>query len=158
MTPAQIRLQELIGWFDKSSAQRRTPNGGALLVGQYAPIVPLEADEALPTDFHDMSAVLFVLWEQVDGLWLPDADLGWPASQDRPEQRLWHVLWRMEQGTLPSSVVVPLLTPDTTLQAALDAAAPVGVDLDEWPVLFMPLWHLPEKHRDRIAAKLPMLQ
>ena len=157
MTPAQISLQELIAWFDKSSAQRRTPNGGVQLVGQYAPIVPLEADEALPTDFDAMSAPIFILWEQIDGLAFAEADLDWPASHDRPEHRLWHVLWRMEQGALPPAVVVPLLASDTTLADALVASMPGGVDTDAHAVLFFPLWHLAPKERDRIAARLPMV-
>lgn len=158
MTPAQINLQALIRWFDDSSAQRRTPNGGVQLVGSYAPMVPLEADEPLPTDFNAMACPLFILWEQADGLWLPDADLGWPASHHRPEHRLWHVLWRMEDGTLPPAVVIPLFSADTTLGDALAAAVPGGVDTDAQAVVFAPLWHLEPKHRDRIAAKLPIPQ
>lgn len=171
MTTAATRLAALAAWLDKSSAQRRSPMGDAVLVGRFAEILPWDFDEAPTTDFAEHALPLFVPFAQTTGVALPEvADLTAPAGQQRAFFRLWHLLFRLEDAAmdlpwrghepgdkLPLCAVIGLDDPDAPISDAVDAAGAGALDLDALPLLAVPMWALSVKERAQIEARLPFL-
>ena len=118
-------------------------------------IVP-SAMNGLPMAGWDASALpLFVPGEQCDGLTLPLPTMDAPASQDHMWARLAHILFRIEDGTLPPAVVIGLANAGSTIGEALAAVGMAGTDLDAVACLAVPVWAIPEPHHPAIARRLP---
>ena len=171
MTLAAEKLKALAAWLDKSSAQRRSPMGDAVLVGRFAEILPWDFDELPAADFAEHALPLFVPFAQTTGVALPEvADLTAPAGQQRAFFRLWHLLFRLEDAAmdlpwrghepgdkLPLCAVIGLDDPDAPISDAVDAAGAGALDLDALPLLAVPMWALSVKERAQIEARLPFL-
>ena len=172
MTLAAEKLKAFADWLDKSSAQRRSPMGDAVLVGRYAEIIPVSFDDPPPTDFDPMALPLFVSVEQAADLTLPDvADVGFPFGQLRPAFRLGTIAGRVEDAAIahmtpwhgkdgngmPVVALIALTDPLQPISAAISAAGGDGVDLDAVPLLACPLWEMLPKERAEILTKLPVL-
>ena len=99
---------------------------------------------------------LFVANDQAEAVKLPPIDTDAPDSQDYLRERLAHVLWRMEAGTLPPCVVVGLNDPLEPISDALASVGAAGVDRSAYPVLATPLW--PFSPDELVGLKLPLLQ
>jgi len=156
VTVAQARLAELADWIARSSVARTAPLGGQVSVGPYAVIVPCDFDDAPRTDFAAAALPLFVANDQAEAVKLPPIDTDAPDSQDYLRERLAHVLWRMEAGTLPPCVVVGLNDPLEPISDALASVGAAGVDRSAYPVLATPLW--PFSPDELVGLKLPLLQ
>jgi len=171
MTLAAEKLKAFADWLDKSSSQRRSPMGDAVLVGRYAEIIPVSFDDPPPTDFDPMALPLFVSVEQAAELTLPDvADVGFPEGQLRPAFRLGSIAGRVEDAAIahmtpwhgkdgngmPVMALIGLTDPLQPISAAISADL---FDLDAFPVIACPLWAsgFSAKERADILTKLPFL-
>ena len=64
--------------------------------------------------------------------------------------------WRDDGGWRDRlCAIVGIPSPDVTLAAAVDAAGASGVDLDAFPLLVAPTWHLTAK--ERASLRLPFI-
>jgi hypothetical protein len=154
---AQQRLAELATWIGRNSASRRTPLGGRTSVGPWAVIVPADVAAAPEPDFDPKSLPIFVPAEQAEGLALPAIDTTAPDSQPSMSDRLAHLIWRLQEGTLPPAAVIGLGSPVEPLQDAIAAAGADAIDATVFPVLCVPLWALPPTEYDALSGKLPLL-
>lgn len=158
MTLAQECLSAIAAWIDASSGPRRTPLDGDTLIGPWAVIVAADFSEP-PTPEFDVDALpLWVPAEQAEGVALPPIVTAAPPSQTRMAYRLAHLIWRVQDGTLPPCAIVGLDSPAEPILAAVERAGAGGVDLTAFPLLCAPLWALSPAHRAEIAPKLPMLR
>ncbi|MBN8806656.1 MAG: hypothetical protein J0I47_00235 [Sphingomonas sp.] len=152
---AQQRLAALAGWFDRNSRQGWTPLGDKLLIGQFAAIVPTNFAEPPPVvDYHPDALPFFVSDEACVGMSFADFETGAPATQDRGDQRLSHVLWLVNDGKLPPFGLVPLIDPREPIGEAV-ARAGLAIDLDAFPVLAVPLWPLNANAQYVLGHRLP---
>lgn len=156
MNVAQAHLAELADWIARSSVARAAPVGGQVSVGPYAVIVPCDFDAPPRTDFAAAALPLFVASDQAEAVKLPPIDTCAPDSQDHLRERLAHVLWRVQAGTLPPCVVVGLDDPLEPISGALSRAGAADVDTTAYPVLATPLWAFSPD--ELIGLKLPLLQ
>lgn len=143
-----------------------------VVVGRYAEILPWDFDTLPTSDFDPQALPLFVSQSQAEALNLPPvADLSPPSGQGRAFDRLAHMIAKMEDARLDLDptwrspdgwrdrpcALVGIPSPDMTLAAAVDAAGASGVDLDAFPLLVVPTWHLSAKERVAIGHRLPFL-
>lgn len=143
-----------------------------VVVGRYAEILPWDFDTLPTSDFDPQALPLFVSQSQAEALNLPPvADLSPPSGQGRAFERLAHMIAKMEDARLDLDptwrspdgwrdrpcALVGIPSPDMTLAAAVDAAGASGVDLDAFPLLVVPTWHLSAKERVAIGHRLPFL-
>lgn len=156
MNIARARLAELADWIALSSVARAAPVWGQVSVGPFAVIVPCDFDSPPRTDFAAASLPLFVANDQAESVKLPPIVTDPPDSQDRPRERLAHVLWRVQAGTLPPCVVVGLDDPLEPISDALARAGAADADTAAYPVLATPLWVLSPD--ELVGLKLPLLQ
>jgi hypothetical protein len=153
---AQSRLAAIVDWIGRSSAGRVAPLGGQVSVGPYAVLVPCDFSAPPRTDFAASALPLFVATEQADAVKLPPIDTDAPDSQDHLRERLAHVLWRIQAGTLPPCAVVGLNDPLEPISDAVARAGAAGVDTTSYPVLATPLWAFSPDELE--GLKLPLLQ
>lgn len=72
--------------------------------------------------------------------------------------RLGHLIWRIQDGTLPACAIVGLDSSAEPILAAVERAGAGAVDLATFPLLCAPLWALSPAYRAEIAPGLPMLR
>lgn len=143
-----------------------------VIVGRFAEILPWDFATLPTTDFDSQALPLFVSHQQAEPLNLaPVADLSPPAGQGRAADRLHQIVGKMEDAAMsrPADAawrddggwrdrlcaIVGIPSPDMTLADAVDAAGASGVDLDAFPLLIVPTWHLTTK--ERASLRLPFL-
>ena len=140
MTRAQERLATLVEWVKQSSKDSMAPLGKDRIVyGPYAVFVP----QALNLPPEPMFAPEHL------PLWIPEQqatpDLP-PFNQDTPlmrgpmDSRLQHIVWKWMDGWFPGALLA-LTDPAEPLQGVLDRQLP-GLDLDDCPAIFLPVWQL----------------
>lgn len=71
--------------------------------------------------------------------------------------RLGHLIWRVQDGTLPPVAIIGLEDAMEPLQDAVAAAGADAVDMASYPVLCVPLWALTSDQYDTVVGKLPLL-
>lgn len=127
-------------------------------IGPWAVIVAADFSQP-PTPAFDIDALpLWVPAEQAEGIALPPIVTAAPPSQTRMAYRLGHLIWRVQDGTLPTCAIVGLDSPAEPILAAVERAGAGAVDLAAFPLLVAPLWALSPAYRAEIAARLPMLR
>jgi len=141
-----------------------------VVIGRYAEILPWDFSTPPTSDFDAHALPLFVSHEQAAALNLPPvADLSPPNGQGRAFDRLTQIVGKMEDAlmTLPAPwrahgdwrdrlcAIVGIPSPDMPIADAVDAAGASGVDLDAFPLLAVPTWHLTAKERANL--RLPFL-
>lgn len=143
-----------------------------IVVGRWAEILPTDFTSKPTTNFDTQSLPLYVSNEQAEALNLPPvADLSPPAGQGRAADRLHMLVGKMEDAIMIRPALAPwradegwqdrlcaivgIPTPDMTLADAVDAAGASNVDLDAFPLLVVPTWHLTAK--ERASLRLPFL-
>ncbi len=137
MTAARQALSALAEWI-KASSQGYQTRLATVERGPFAVLVPLALDQA-PAPAFDPSALPLWIPEAQAPADLPAIDTSAPASQDRMQQRLGHIVWMVQEGRFPGIQVIDLTDPGETLQAALDREAP-GLDLDQTAAVFLHRW------------------
>jgi hypothetical protein len=157
MTRVQERFAALAEWFKASSASYRTPLGGTTDVGPYAVVIPQSLD--LPPD-------LGALGPDHLPVWIPEAQVTsalpgipstvGPASQPTRLERLMHLIWVFEARRFEGAVI-PLIEPNESLRSALDRNLP-GLDLNEVPAIFLPVWDLDGESRTWVDFRLPLVR
>lgn len=158
MTLAQDRLAALAAWIDASSGPRRTPMAGDTLIGPWAVIVAADFSEPPAPEFDIDALPLWVSAAQAEGVALPPIVTAAPPSQTRMAYRLGHLIFRVQDGTLPPCAIVGLDSPAEPILAAVERAGAGAVDLATFPLLAAPLWALSPAHRAELAPKFPMLR
>lgn len=155
---AQTRLGELSRWFDRNSRWGTTPNGGTLIVGRYASIVPWAFNTLPFTAFDIQSMIFFVSVDECDGIALSDYDPAEPIETHTDiADRMEHVLWLSEDAKLPPCIIVGLDDALEPIAAAVERARLATVDLSAFPVLATPLWTLSDGARYRLRHRLPFV-
>ncbi|MBI5070376.1 MAG: hypothetical protein HZB56_19240 [Deltaproteobacteria bacterium] len=79
-----------------------------------------------------------------------------PENQDHVAMRLRHIHWMFTEGRFEGALLA-LTDPDESLGSALDRQLP-GLDLSEFPALFLPVWRLDAEHRTWLEGHLPLLR
>jgi hypothetical protein len=79
-----------------------------------------------------------------------------PQVQFKVSERAYHILWKIEQGHIPKVAVVGLLTTDTSIQAALNAAGLGSFDMTARGVLALPPYAFADLQIERVWEKLPL--
>ena len=152
---AQQRVAALSAWFDRNSRWGTTPNGGRLIVGRYASVIPWDFETSPIADADPQALLFFVSDAEYDAVSLSDYD---PSdaidTQHDIADRLEHVLWLAEDGKLPPVAIVGLDDPAEPIAAAV-ARAGLAIDLAAVPVLAVPLWPLSDGVRYRLRHRLP---
>ena len=155
MTVAADRIAELTAWLAKSSSSPSKRMGEGTLIGPYAVMVPCDFAEPPEPAFDENALPLFIDARQAVGLSLPPIVTEPPASQDRAAERLGHIRWLIEGGTLPRCAIVPLTDPEEPISAAVERAGADGLDVTTFPVLCVQMWAFSVAHR--AALRLPLL-
>jgi hypothetical protein len=124
--------------------------------GPWAVIVPSDVTDPPMSGFDAKAFPIFVPTEQTQGVAIGPIDKTAPASQIRMPDRLAHLIWRVQDRTLPPVAIVGLGNPDAPLQDAIADAGAGALDLTVVPLLCVPLWALSVKERNTIAGKLPV--
>ena len=156
-TLAQQRIAALASWFDRNSRWGTTPNGGTLIVGRYASVVPWDFETPPIADAETQALLFFVSEAECDGVSLSDYDPNDPVlTQHDIADRLTHIIWRAEDQTLPPVAIVGLDDPAEPIAAAV-ARAGLAIDLDAVPVLAVPLWPLSDGTRYTLRHRLPFV-
>jgi len=143
-----------------------------VVVGRWAEVMPTDFALKPTMDFDPQALPLFVSHEQAEPLNLPPvADLSSPAGQGRAADRLHMIVGKMEDAARARPALAPwradegwqdrlcaivgIPSPDMTLADAVDAAGASNVDLDAFPLLVVPTWHLTAK--ERASLRLPFI-
>lgn len=158
VTLAQDRLAAIAAWIDASSGPRRTPMDDDTLIGPWAVIVAADFAKPPTPEFDADALPLWCPADQVEGVALPPIVTAAPPSQTRMAYRLGHLLWRVQDGTLPPCAIVGLDSPAEPIPAAVERAGAGAVDLTAFPLLCAPLWALSPAHRAELDHRLPMLR
>ena len=157
MNAAQRTIAKLSEWLDESSTGRLSPLGRPISVGRYASLCPCLFEAAPIPIFADEALPLYVAGSQAEGVAIAMMQTSAPAGQPHMWERLAHILFRMEDRTLPLCAMVPLIDPGEPIVAAVERAGLAGVDLTAVAVLAVPLWSVPAAQRPDIARRLPLL-
>jgi hypothetical protein len=121
VTVATDRLAELAAWIALNSKSRRT-RLGTISFGPWAVIEPSDVAEPPMPSFDPAALPIFVPIEQTEGVAVAAIDKGAPDSQIRMADRLAHLIWRVQDRTLPPVAIVGLESPAEPLQDAIAAA------------------------------------
>lgn len=157
-TLAQQRIAALSAWFDRNSRWRTTPNGGSLIVGQYAAIVPVSFAEPPPIiDHHADALPFYVSDEQCVGMSFTDFEPTAPDTQTQGDVRLEHILWLMEDGKLPPVALVSLASADEPIAAAIERAGLSSADAATLGVLAVPTFPLLPGAQYRLRRRFPCI-
>lgn len=154
-TLAQQRIAALALWFDRNSRWGTTPNGGRLIVGRYASVIPWDFETPPIADADPQALLFFVSDAECDGVPLSDYDPNDAVeTQHDIADRIEHILWLAEDGKLPPVAIVGLDDPAEPIAAAV-ARAGLAIDLDPVPVLPVRLDGLSDGVRYRLRHRLP---
>jgi hypothetical protein len=143
-----------------------------VVVGRVAEILPWDFTTSPTTDFDPQALPLFVSHEDAEALNLaPVADLSPPSGQGRAADRLHMIVGKMEDATLIRSsdapwradegwwgrmcIILPLERPDVPIADQIAAFDLSGIDLDNFVILCVPVWHLTAK--ERASLRLPFI-
>jgi hypothetical protein len=155
---AKEKLATFAAWLKASSASTPAPLGREwVLQGPLCVLLPSQLDAAPSNEFHPEALPLWVPKAQSPAN-LGPINLGQPYSGPAVYDRLAHLIWLIESCRLPAMAIIPLQTPEMTLQEALSAAGGQGIDQGSVPLLFVALYALPDNEtRAFIERKLPLL-
>lgn len=156
-TLAQQRLAALDRWFDRNSRGGFTPNGGEMIVGRYASIVPWAFDTPPIPDADPQAIIFYAPIEQCGDVRFADYDPAEPIDSQRDiAERLEHCLWLWGDVKLPPCIVASLARGEAPRDAVARAGV-AGADLAALPVLCVSLAALADGPRSRLAARLPFI-
>jgi len=148
---------ELAAWIALNSRSKRSPMSGTISAGPWAVIVPSDVAEPPMPGFDPKAFPIFVPAEQAEGVAIGVIDTAAPDSQPRLSDRLSHLIWRVQDRTLPAVAIIGLESPVEPLEEAIVAAGADTLDLDVVPLLCVPLRVLQPDEYEAIGGKLPLL-